>query len=86
MTNIFCYQSGEIVFTDKSELKGALPIILGASEGQVEQVKVFARLAYDNVTHLVPGVPEGETHVKRYAAFKKFRDLMASLKPKEKSQ
>ncbi len=68
----FCWRSGEIEFAkDWGEVpEGAIDFLENVtmrpdlSDDQlVDLVKVKARLAYDNETFLVPGVPEAECDV-----------------------
>lgn len=78
MKNIFCYRSGQIIIRDEGlpQPKGTLPIRLKATPEEVQRVEGLSRLAYDNKTLLVPGLPEAEDDEKAYAAFDKFVDRL----------
>ncbi len=56
----FCYRSGQIKF-GKSIPAGALIIAKGPERPLREMIEGKARLAYDNETLLVPGIPEAES-------------------------
>mgnify|MGYP000849573698 FL=1 len=58
-TYAYCFQSGEIEFGPRVP-NGALPIVDGPDADVHRVVTANARLAYDNETWLVPGIPEGE--------------------------
>ncbi|MBQ3218881.1 MAG: hypothetical protein IJB33_08430 [Akkermansia sp.] len=55
----WCYASGELVFS-ATEPEGTLPVLrhLAGSKHYRRTLGVFCRLAYDNKTLLVPGLPE----------------------------
>lgn len=55
----WCYAGGQLVFS-ATEPEGALPILprLAGSRHYRRILGVFCRLAYDNKTLLVPGLPE----------------------------
>ena len=74
MTHIhaYCFQSGEIGFGPRVPA-GALPIVDGPDADVHRVIHGSARLAYDNETWLVPGIPEGEGDERLDALFA-FRD------------
>lgn len=71
-TTAYCYRSGEIDFCSGHLPDGVLPIRFNATKAEVKKIKVMARLAYDNKTLLIPGVPEAEDENTAYEAFNKF--------------
>ena len=63
---IYCYRSGEIGFALHQVPSGAIAIAQ-APHGIAERaVHGSARLAYDNQTWLVPGIPEARDEEKAY--------------------
>ena len=58
----YCFANGVIKFASKEAgfPDGALPLGSGPSGGLRRKVEALARLTYDNVTLLVPGVPEAK--------------------------
>lgn len=58
-THAYCFASGEIGF-GPTVPAGALPIVDGPDADVHRVIAGTARLAYDNETWLVPGIPEGE--------------------------
>lgn len=63
MKYAYCYASGEIDFGTHVP-SGALPICRIRSKKDEITVSVLARLAYDGVTLLVPGIPEAKSQKK----------------------
>ena len=59
---VFCYvwASGQIEFGE-SVPNGALSIAKGEREALENAISAIGRLAHDNKTWLVPGIPEAET-------------------------
>jgi hypothetical protein len=55
----YCYASGEIQF-GATVPNGAIAIASGPAAPLRKHIAATARLAYDNETLLVPGVPEAE--------------------------
>lgn len=53
----YCWRSGKIEIGERCP-KTALPLFFGTPEDLKETIQGTARLAYDNETWLVPGVPE----------------------------
>lgn len=74
MTYAYAYRSGEIGF-GRSVPKNAIPIGKGGREFTAK-VRVRARLAYDNKTWLVPGIPEAANDTEAFAALKKFKEFV----------
>lgn len=70
---IYAYRSGQIKIWRKVP-KGALPIAKGPWLKLSRWVEGPARLAKDNETWLVPGVPEAEGDGQAYEAFVKWLD------------
>lgn len=71
-TLAYCYRTGEIGFTDDKLPKGCLPIARGDAE-LMARVEVHSRRAYDNVTLLVPGIPEANSDQEALDALFRFR-------------
>lgn len=72
-----CYRSGEIVFSVKEDIAGCIALISGPDQLLREKVSVLARLAHDNKTLLVPGLPEAESGKAAIAAVVRFRELVS---------
>lgn len=68
----FCYASGHIEFGRRCKA-GTLPIAY-VTEDDKGQFLALARLAYDNRTWLVPGVPEAPDQIAGVDALERFRD------------
>lgn len=58
--NVYCWQSGQIGFSNRGIPDGSLPIRFNATPEEVETIKARSRMSYDNKTMLVPGIPEAE--------------------------
>lgn len=71
----FCWRNGVIGF-GRSTPPGALQIADGPEEFLRLAVTGCARLAYDNATWLVPGIPEAEDNDAAFDAFIVFRRLI----------
>lgn len=73
----WCANNGVITFACR-RYKSKLPIAYAYARSRhyVSAIKVLARLAYDNKTALVPGVPEGDTPGERYGAFESFESFV----------
>ena len=61
-TYAFCFASGEIAFGPRVP-KGALAIAKGREDVLRDLICAAARHAYDNVTLLVPGIPEAPNQI-----------------------
>lgn len=70
-TLAYCYASGHIEFGSKCP-GGALPLVRGPDQEVRDFIAGVARLAYDNETWLVPGVPEAEDQEKAMDALLRF--------------
>ena len=70
-TVAYCWASGLIEFGE-SVPEGAIPMISGDDQKVRALMDAVARIAYDNVTLLVPGVPEAGDDAAKYAALQKF--------------
>lgn len=78
MTTIaYCWKSGLIEFGE-SVPEGAIPMISGDDQKVRELMDAVARTDHDNVTLLVPGVPEADDEDAKYAALQKFLDWLRS--------
>jgi hypothetical protein len=53
----YCYRSG-LIRIGKRLPKGAIQILEGSDEHVRAVIQATARLAYDGITWLVPGIPE----------------------------
>jgi len=76
----YCNASGVIGFAEgktPSVPDGALVIATG-DKSTMGAIRACARLAYDNKTYLVPGVPEAENQSDGIDALMKWRDWMKS--------
>lgn len=69
--NCYCYRSGEIGFSKKVP-DGTLPIFFNCTKKEKDKISAYARLAYDNKTLLIPGIPEASTDEEAYTAFRRF--------------
>ncbi|AQU89228.1 hypothetical protein B0W47_16745 (plasmid) [Komagataeibacter nataicola] len=72
----YCYRGGQIEFGEKMP-EGALP--LGNDEDSkklMDAVRTNARLAYDNKTLLVPGIPEAGSDDDALEAWRYFREII----------
>jgi hypothetical protein len=56
-----CYRSGEIKISRRDDEPGMLCLGSGTGTQFRDRVSVYARLAYDNKTLLVPGLPEADS-------------------------
>lgn len=73
---IYCYRSGEIGFALRQEPPGAI-VIAHAPHGIAEPaVHGSARLAYDNQTWLVPGIPEAKSEEDAYQAMLRYESTL----------
>ena len=68
-----CYRSGEIELSRKADLDGAIWIGEGRMGDLKTRIMETARLAYDGVTWLVPGIPEAATDAEAEAAMLAYR-------------
>lgn len=66
-TIAYCYRSGHIEFGNALPA-GALPLAHGKDKLVRQHISVTARLAYDNKTLLVPGIPEAKDDSEARAA------------------
>ena len=71
-TGVFGYRSGQIALGRKCP-RGALELIRGDVKTVTAIVKGVARLAYDNKTWLVPGIPEADSDEDAFAALLAFK-------------
>lgn len=70
----YCFASGEIQL-GKRVPGGAVVLVTGPRSELKREIDVVARLAYDNQTQLVPGLPESrsvESAIKAVVAFVKW--------------
>ncbi len=74
----FCWASGEIRIGDKTP-KGALPIASGRPDKLLAAIKSTARLAADNVTALVPGIPEAKDQTEGVDALIKYKNRVQRI-------
>lgn len=71
-THAYCYADGVILF-GRTVPAGALPIADGIESDLHRAIQGSARLAYDNETWLVPGVPEAGDQIEGVDALIAFR-------------
>ena len=71
------YRSGEIVFSEKPTVSGAIQIGSGVRDEFPEKVRVRARRGYDGELLLVPGLPGAETEREAEAALDRFIEFLA---------
>lgn len=81
----FGYASGHVGFTAKRIPDGALPLAHIDTQEQRDAFEANCRLAYDNETLLVPGVPEAEDQMSGLDAFMAFRDRIDMIFARLKS-
>ncbi len=58
--NAFCYRSGQLKFAKKVP-EGVIIIAENITRTQRDKLAIRARMAYDNKTLLVPGIPEADS-------------------------
>lgn len=88
---MYCWRTGVVEFGDELP-HGALELARyvptsAAPRGRSTQLAIWrakmqaaCRLAYDNKTWLVPGIPEAQSDVEALAAYKKFIDWLDDRK------
>lgn len=78
MTKIYahCDRTGVVTFSDKPDLAGQLCIGSGVGQAFKDEIEVLCRLAYDNKSMLVPGVPEATSSDEALKAVWAFMDLI----------
>lgn len=76
-TVAYCWASGLIEFGE-SVPEGAIPMVSGDDQKVRELMDAVARIAHDNVTLLVPGVPEADDDKAKHAALQKFLGWLRS--------
>ena len=75
----FCYRSGQIGFIEHGPIpEGALMLARGPQDIVASSIHGLARLAYDNETWLVPGIPEAANDDQAFEAMMTFIDRVAS--------
>lgn len=62
-----------VLYIAKRNPRGCLPIAY-VSEDDVDALQAHCRLAYDNKTWLVPGIPEAPDQIAGIDALERFRD------------
>lgn len=75
-TYAYCYADGVILFGARIP-NGALPIADGVESDLHRAIHGSARLAYDNETWLVPGVPEADDQFAGVDALIAYRERVA---------
>lgn len=71
----FCYRSGQIGTVEYGPIPdGALMLARGEREQIESTIHGIARLAYDNETWLVPGIPEAANEDQAFKAMMTFID------------
>lgn len=68
--------AGGILYIGKKNPRGALPVAY-VSEDDIGQLHAHCRLAYDNKTYLVPGIPEAADQIAGIDALERFRDRIS---------
>lgn len=78
MTTIYahCDRAGFVTFSNKPDLDGQLCIGAGTGQAFKDEIGVLCRLAYDNKSLLVPGVPEATNSDEALNAVWRFMDLI----------
>lgn len=76
MAHAYCNRQGVISF-GKRIPDGMLPVLRGRDREIRRELGVAARLAYDNKTLLVPGVPEAKDEAEALTALQNFRRWLA---------
>ncbi len=78
MAIAYCWQGGEIGIGHRTPA-GALPIIGGPKRRLEKILHRTARLAYDNKTWLVPGIPEADNSDAKLDALFKYKKRAEEL-------
>lgn len=79
----YCYRSGQIGLASKNAPAGTIILVRGPRKRVEYAVSAAARLAYDNQTMLVPGIPEAENDEDAYQSMVRFSDrLIAAVRSK----
>lgn len=71
MSTLFVWRSGEMGVGAR-ERRGTIPIAIGPREALRKLIAVRGRLAYDNKTWLLPGIPEANSEAEALAAVDRF--------------
>lgn len=87
---VYC-DAGGILGIGQTVPEGSLQLgMIDGTKPSVQSVTACCRLAYDNVTYLVPGVPEAPNQIKGIEAMIKFRDhlvlrrVLEAVPPKQR--
>lgn len=71
----YCFRSGQIRFNCPSRVpKGAITLLCGPRKEVFRTIRQTARLAYDNQTWLVPGIPEAINEEAAFSALETYAD------------
>lgn len=71
----YCFRSGQIRFGRPSRIpKGAITLLCGPRNEVLYAIESTARLAYDNRTWLVPGIPEAADGEAAFQALERYAD------------
>jgi hypothetical protein len=71
-----CYRTGEITISRSGDEPGMLCLGSGTGKEFRDRVTVRARMACDNKTLLVPGLPEAGSEAEAIAAVNRFVDFL----------
>jgi hypothetical protein len=80
MAHAYCWRSGEIGI-GRSIPEGMLPLARGPAKVLRGALQARARIAYDNVTLLVPGIPEAPDEAAALAAAQRFSTFLTKGEP-----
>lgn len=72
MAVMYCWRTGRLAVGRGAIPNGALMVTVGGEKTLRRILHGFARLAYDNKTWLVPGIPEAKTDAGARRALKRF--------------
>lgn len=75
---VHCRRNGEIVVSSQNDEGNALFLLEADPDAIKRALPAIARLAYDSVTWLVPGVPEANTQDAAQQAVWDFQDRLAA--------
>ena len=78
MAFLYCDRAG-VIHIGSYTPEGMLPLGKGSRGQLTDAIGGLARLAYDNKTMLVPGVPEAQNDDEALEAARRFRDRFDNL-------
>lgn len=76
MLHAYAWASGLIELSRYPVPRGAIELLSGEDEAVRCRIQACARLAYDNESWLVPGIPEAQTPAAKIDALVRFSDRL----------